>query len=64
MKGCMDGFHVMSCKFITWPLGNFFSGAPEMGVWDMVSLVFLEDDGKAYAKTDKRIGQRIFVGDK
>lgn len=30
----------------------------------MVSLIFLEGDGKACAKTDKRTGQHIFVGHK
>lgn len=29
----------------------------------MVSLIVLEDDGKAYAKTDKWTGQHIFVED-
>lgn len=35
-----------------------------MGVWGVILLVFLEDDGKTYAKTDKQMRHHIFVGDK
>lgn len=32
-----------------------------MGVWGVVSLLFLEDDGKAYANADRQTIQHIFV---
>lgn len=58
----MDGFREMTGQFIAWPLEIFFSGESEMGIWGVVSLLFLEDDGKTYANADRQTSQHIFVG--